>query len=118
MEEGSTRRLYLLDGRGDDRHLRVTWHPETKTMVFSHWRGDVCTASTPVSLDDATRLVGFIVGALAEVAARRVSPSDIPAPPRTWLRRLRDRLWAPVAPIVSASERFRPPETAKEDRSA
>jgi hypothetical protein len=50
VDEVRTRTLTLPDGRGGDRFLRVTWHPTTATVVFSHWTGSLCTASTPMSL--------------------------------------------------------------------
>jgi hypothetical protein len=36
--------------------------------VFSHWKGSVCAASTPVRLTEASRLIDLFVGALREVA--------------------------------------------------
>ena len=71
MEEGFERRLYFPDVRGGGRYLRVTWHSDTSTIVLSHWRDDVSAASTPISLPDATRLIGLIVGALQESADLR-----------------------------------------------
>ena len=58
----------LADGRGGDRFLRITWHPSTSTVVFSHWTGSICTASTPVSLPEASRVIELLVGALRGLA--------------------------------------------------
>lgn len=60
--------MLLCDARDDERYLRVTWHPDSSTVVFSHWNGPVCAASTPVELADASRLVELLVGALREAA--------------------------------------------------
>jgi hypothetical protein len=62
VEEGATRRIFVADSRGGDRYLRVTWHPDTETVVFSHWVGDVCVASTPVAMGDAKKLVRMLGG--------------------------------------------------------
>ena len=56
-------RVFLADGRGGDRYLRVTFHPDTDTVVFSHWHGDVCVASTPVSLAEAAKLIELLARA-------------------------------------------------------
>jgi hypothetical protein len=64
VEEVRARTLVLADSRGGDRFLRVTWHPATSTVVFSHWTGSICTASTPVSLAEASRVIELLVGAL------------------------------------------------------
>ena len=68
VEEGRTRTVLLGDARDDQRYLRVTWHPDSSTVVFSHWNGPVCAASTPVQLTDASRLVELLVGALRDAA--------------------------------------------------
>jgi hypothetical protein len=72
VEEGFVRRLFLPDVRGQHRYLRVTCHQETSTIVFSHWHGDVCVASTPITLEDSTELVEMILGSLKEAALRPV----------------------------------------------
>ena len=78
MEEPRTRTLVLPDSRGGDRFLRVTWHPASSTVVFSHWTGSICTASTPVTLDDASRLVELFVGALRGLAKGAISAQGGP----------------------------------------
>lgn len=103
MEEGFARRLFLPDVRGPHRYLRVTWHPETSTIVLSHWEEDICLASTPVSLQDATQLVGMIVGALKDAAARPTEASSPPSVGRSHglLGRLRERLRPQLAHVVA-----------------
>jgi hypothetical protein len=68
VEETRTRTLVLGDARGNDRFLRVTWHPTSSTIVFSHWTGSVCVASTPVRLPEASKVIDLLVGALRDLA--------------------------------------------------
>jgi hypothetical protein len=118
VEEGFERRLYFSDARGNDRYLRVTWHADTSTIVLSHWRDDICVATTGVSLQDATRLIGLIVGALKESAS---VPVIVPTPERAvtkLLTRFRRR-WRPqLAEIVRLSDRIRPARTPGQGRNA
>jgi hypothetical protein len=46
----------------------VTRHRASSTIVFSHWKGSLCTASTPVRLTEASRLIELLVGALRDMA--------------------------------------------------
>jgi hypothetical protein len=88
-------------------YLRVTWHPESATIVFSHWNGEICLASTPIALTDATKLIDLQVRALSEVATRRLSPVEAPRP-RTVMERIRGRLRPRLADVIDASTRFLP----------
>lgn len=82
-ESGRTESVVLGDVRDGERCLRVTWHPDTGTVVFSHWNGAVCTASTPVDLADASRLVELLVGGLRDqTAGSPADPSIVPLPRR------------------------------------
>lgn len=105
VAESPPNRVYLADVRDDDQYLRATWHPESATIVFSHWRGEVCLASTPVALTDSTTLIDLMVRALSEGAERRLIPST-PARPLSTLERLRNRLRPRLAEVIDASERF------------
>ncbi len=69
MEEGRARTVLLSDARDPDRYLRVTWHPDTATVVFSHWHGAVCAASTRVSLSEASRLADVLAEVVRQAAA-------------------------------------------------
>jgi hypothetical protein len=82
VEEGCTRTVLLGDARDTERHLRVTWHPDSSTVVFSHWNGPVCAASTPVELDEASRLVDLLVGALRDAASITAEETTIVKLPR------------------------------------
>jgi hypothetical protein len=55
----------FLDARGDGRAMRVTWHQEVGTVVFSLWRGDTCTGSFRLSADDVPALLAMLAGGLA-----------------------------------------------------
>ncbi|HWE57453.1 MAG TPA: hypothetical protein VG435_18245 [Acidimicrobiales bacterium] len=81
-ERGRTETVVLSDVRDADRCLRVTWHPDTGTVVFSHWNGPMCAASTPVDLADASRLVELLVGALRHQAEPATGDTSIVALPR------------------------------------
>jgi hypothetical protein len=59
-------RVFLADLRGNDQYLRVTWHPDSAVLVVSHWTGRVCTASTPVALEDASTLIDMLFASLHE----------------------------------------------------
>jgi hypothetical protein len=98
-------RVFLADKRGGNQYLRATWHAESSTIVFSHWNGEVCVASTPVALAEASRLLDLQVRALTEVAQRRLSPGTSAAP-LTTLGRLRSRLRPKLAEVIDASTRF------------
>lgn len=93
MEEPKVRTLVLPDSRGGDRILRVTWHPATSTVVFSHWTGSVCTASTPVSLVEASKVIELLAGALRGLAHEALTAQTSVRPDRGavpgLLRRLR-----------------------------
>lgn len=90
------RTLILSDARGGDRFLRVTWHPASSTLVFSHWTGTVCTASTPVKLPEASKIVDIVVSALRDVAEGASAPVARGGP------RLMDRLLKRARPTLAA----------------
>jgi hypothetical protein len=113
-------RLVLADLRGGGRYLRVSWHPQSATVVFSHWVGDVCVASTPLDLREAARMVGLIVGALQDTAAaavgmKRAAADDAVRPGpgpvgrvADLVERVRHRFRPGMAQIVELGERLRP----------
>jgi hypothetical protein len=107
VAEAPPNRVFLADVRGGDQYLRTTWHPDSSTIVFSHWHGDVCLSSTPVALTDSTKLIDLMVRALSEVADRRLSPAAPVKAPST-ITRLRNRLRPRLADVIDASARFLP----------
>jgi len=96
VEEKRARSLVLTDAHGGDRFLRVTWHPASSTIVFSHWTGTVCTASTPVKLPEASKIVDLVVSSLRDVA------EAVPAPVAPSAPRLLDRLLKRARPPLAA----------------
>jgi hypothetical protein len=98
-------RVFLSDVRGGDQYLRVTWHPDSSTIVFSHWMGELCLASTPVALTEAGKLIDLQVRALSEVARRHVTPAALPKPPR-FSPRVRNHFRPKLADVIDASTRF------------
>ena len=107
MAEAPPNRVFLPDVRGGDQYLRATWHPESATIVFSHWNGEVCMASTPVALTDCVELIELQVRSLSQLAERRLAPAVPPIPPGT-MDRLRSLLRPKLADVVDATARFLP----------
>ncbi|TDC75809.1 hypothetical protein E1193_24930 [Micromonospora sp. KC606] len=46
----------FTDLRGDDRTMRVSYHPERAVVVLSLWRGAVCRGSFRLAAEEAGRL--------------------------------------------------------------
>lgn len=59
----------VLDARGGDRALRVSWHPEHGVVVLSIWRGATCVATMQVEQAEVPHLVDVLVRGLAASAA-------------------------------------------------
>lgn len=57
-----------LDARGDERALRVSWHPEAAdgVVVLSLWQGNVCTGTFRLPVDDVPDLINTLVGVLRD----------------------------------------------------
>jgi hypothetical protein len=55
----------VLDARGGERALRVSWHPEHGVVVLSVWRGATCAATVQVDAADVPHLVDVLVRGLA-----------------------------------------------------
>jgi hypothetical protein len=113
VEEGKTRTVAIGDARGNERWLRVTWHPDTQTVVFSHWNGEVCSASTRVHLCDATKVIDLVLRALRDAVDRPTNASN-PAqiPRRDWLEKLRRAARPQMAKVMAL--RHRPATPAAE----
>ena len=118
MEERFARRLFLPDVRGAHRYLRVTWHEDTSTVVYSHWQDDICLASTPVSLEEASKLIGLIVGALKEAALKPVEAPPATPTPGGFLNRLRERFQPQSAQVLKLQDRLRHDRPMRESYSA
>jgi hypothetical protein len=86
--------LSIPDARGAGASLRVTRHPEERKVVLSHWRGDVCVASTRVEPTQLPTLIGLLAEALGDAIetnsqTTRRSPTrweELATTVRQWLR--------------------------------
>ncbi|GLW96963.1 hypothetical protein Misp02_10500 [Microtetraspora sp. NBRC 16547] len=58
----------FFDARGQDRVLRVTWHEGT--LVLSLWRGEMCTASFRMPMDDVGRLIDTLDDGFTEAGGQ------------------------------------------------
>jgi hypothetical protein len=68
MGEARPLSVQIPDTRGDGACMRVTWHPERRKVVVSHWRDQVCVATTPIDLAEVPDLISILVDALADAA--------------------------------------------------
>ena len=68
----------FLDARGDDRALRVSWHPEAGdgVVVLSLWRDNVCVGTFRLMVEQVPDLIGTLVDVL-----RGSRPASEPARP-------------------------------------
>ncbi|MFI6496310.1 hypothetical protein [Nonomuraea typhae] len=64
----------FFDARGQERCLRVTWHEGT--LVLSLWRGEMCTASFRMPMDDVGRLLDTLDEGFAEAAGEQAAVAD------------------------------------------
>lgn len=55
----------VVDARGGDRALRVSWHPEHGVVVLSLWRGAACVGTVQVESSEVPHLVDVLVRGLA-----------------------------------------------------
>lgn len=62
----------LLDARGEERALRVSWHEESGLVVLSLWRDNVCTGTFRLSAAAVPDLIDTLVDVL-----RRTAPQSI-----------------------------------------
>ena len=55
----------VVDARGGERALRVSWHPEHGLVVLSIWRGSTCVGTVQVDSAEVPHLVDVLVRGLA-----------------------------------------------------
>jgi len=60
----------FLDGRGDDRALRLSWHDEADLVVLSMWRENVCVGTFRLHADEVPALIAFLSSGLAATYPR------------------------------------------------
>ncbi|MEU0516501.1 hypothetical protein [Streptosporangium sp. NPDC006007] len=69
----------FFDERGQERVLRVTWHEGT--LVLSLWRGEMCTASFRMPMNDVGRLVDTLDEGFVEAGGQY--PDEVDEQPQT-----------------------------------
>lgn len=69
----------FADTRGDDRTMRVSYHPERGAVVLSLWSGTTCRGSFRMALDDVSRLRAVLAEIEASVTTTTVLPAVPPA---------------------------------------
>ncbi|MFC0032287.1 hypothetical protein ACFFMM_22465 [Micromonospora chaiyaphumensis] len=67
----------FTDLRGEDRTLRVSYHPDRGAVVLSLWSGTLCRGSFRMPADDVDRLLGLLS------AVRAAADGDDTAGPGT-----------------------------------
>lgn len=67
----------FTDLRGEDRTLRVSYHPDRGAVVLSLWSGTLCRGSFRMPADDIDRLVALLT------AVRAAGDGSDPAGPGT-----------------------------------
>jgi hypothetical protein len=60
----------VVDARGGERALRVSWHPEHGLVVLSIWRGNTCVGTVQVDSAEVPHLVDVLVRGLAASSSR------------------------------------------------
>jgi hypothetical protein len=64
----------FIDLRGDDRTMRVSYHPDRGAVVVSLWSGTLCRGSFRMPVDDVHRLTTL----LTEIEVSVAPPSSAP----------------------------------------
>ena len=77
--DGNAARQQIPDQRDGSRHLRVSWHPTRRVVVFSHWRDGVCVATTPVELAEIPSIIAVLVKALGDASQSPSVPRPAPS---------------------------------------
>jgi len=69
----------FLDGRGEDRALRMSWHSEADLVVLSMWRENVCVGTFRLTSDEVPAMIAFLSSGLAASYAEGHGPHARPA---------------------------------------
>ena len=59
----------FLDPRGEDRSLRVSWHPESDVVVLSLWRDNLCIGTFRLAVDEVPDLIALLRDGLTDAYA-------------------------------------------------
>ncbi|MEO5877487.1 MAG: hypothetical protein ABIS86_20150 [Streptosporangiaceae bacterium] len=72
----------FFDARGDDRALRLSWHPDAGVMVISVWNRGTCTATFRLPAGDVPGFVEAMSVGLPQVPrGRRHAGQPLPPAP-------------------------------------
>jgi hypothetical protein len=69
----------FTDVRGEDRSLRLSYHPGHRAIVMSFWREAVCRGSFRMNVDDIDQLMATLAE-MRTAAARGAPTPEGPAP--------------------------------------
>ena len=78
----------------------MTRHPEQHKVVLSHWRDQVCVASTPVEISEISALIGVLADALGDAVQSLERPFAAPSADTRLLARVKAWLKPRMAQIV------------------
>lgn len=67
--------IHLDARRGEERALRVSWHPDRAepsagVVVLSIWRGNVCSGTVRLTVEELPGLIASLATALDEATGR------------------------------------------------
>lgn len=72
----------FFDARGEDRALRLSWHPDVELMVLSLWNGGTCTATFRMPAADLPAFLEALAQGLPQARAprgrRHAAPGQAP----------------------------------------
>jgi hypothetical protein len=69
--QGLPQRTLLADARGDERYLRVSWHPADSQFVVSMWDGERCVSTVRLLAEAAPALIAVLAEGLAATTGDR-----------------------------------------------
>jgi hypothetical protein len=81
--QGLPQRALLADARGDERYLRVSWHPDDHQFVVSTWDGERCLGTVHLLAEAAPALIALLAEGVAQTTGLRqlaVPPPSATAP--------------------------------------
>lgn len=64
----------FLDARGDDRALRLSWHPDADVVVLSLWRGATCAGTFRMSQTDVAAFIDALIDGLRDAPGVHLPP--------------------------------------------
>jgi hypothetical protein len=67
----------FFDARGEERALRLSWHPDSGVMVISLWNRGTCTATFRLPTEDVPSFIEAMSASLPQVprGRRHAAPS-------------------------------------------